>query len=438
MKRKLLILLFFLSAPILSYAQVTINLPDTVVSSDSNQLVIPVKISDTDGADIYGYSMQFTFDPEVISITGFSVENTLSASFLTFENTNTSGVYFISGAGSEAINSDGVLVNIIIETNSLGTSELKFADLLVNEGSPEVISKNGSVVVNTNPVVKSGLGMILLDEDFDEFFAANLDTVFFDQETDSLSFDLFEHEENILIAEIEGNLLRLVPVENRFGSTKVIVTATDENQLIVYDTLSVVVKPVNDVPYISDLPDTVTIIAGEDYKLEGLLELIGDVEDSVSELSLSIVLESDDAISATLNISEGFITISGEVGTGVLKVTVSDQDGGETTVSVQIEVILLDAIEDQRGTPYKVILSQNYPNPFNPSTNINFTLPLSSEVSIKVYDLTGREVATVIDKRMTSGMHSVSFDASSLTSGVYFYKLVTTGFSETKQMLLIK
>ncbi|HEX2786590.1 MAG TPA: S41 family peptidase [Ignavibacteria bacterium] len=87
-------------------------------------------------------------------------------------------------------------------------------------------------------------------------------------------------------------------------------------------------------------------------------------------------------------------------------------------------------------TKYK--LNQNYPNPFNPVTNINFDLPLDSKVTLKVYDLTGREVATLADEFMTAGYHVVTFNAINLSSGVYFYKLEAGDFSAVKKMMLIK
>lgn len=91
-------------------------------------------------------------------------------------------------------------------------------------------------------------------------------------------------------------------------------------------------------------------------------------------------------------------------------------------------------------------LSQNYPNPFNPSTVISFRLPVSSVVILKVYDLLGQEVATLIDGRTEAGNHQVGFDASNLGSGVYLYRLESRpigggqagNFVETKKMALVK
>jgi photosystem II stability/assembly factor-like uncharacterized protein len=88
--------------------------------------------------------------------------------------------------------------------------------------------------------------------------------------------------------------------------------------------------------------------------------------------------------------------------------------------------------------PEKFSLSQNYPNPFNPGTVIRFSLSVVSNASLKVYDVTGKEVETLVNERLQAGTYEAPFDGSRLTSGVYFYKLVTEGFSETKKMLMIK
>ena len=83
-------------------------------------------------------------------------------------------------------------------------------------------------------------------------------------------------------------------------------------------------------------------------------------------------------------------------------------------------------------------LSQNYPNPFNPTTIINYQLPANSSVSLKVYDLLGREVATLINRRQNAGYYNATFNGTNLPSGVYFYRLQTETYSSTKKLLLLK
>jgi hypothetical protein len=90
------------------------------------------------------------------------------------------------------------------------------------------------------------------------------------------------------------------------------------------------------------------------------------------------------------------------------------------------------------NTPDGFTLEQNYPNPFNPETSIRFTLPENSFVSLKVYDINGKLVKTLVNGSKSAGSHEVSFNASELSSGVYFYTLKAGGFTESKKMLLTK
>ncbi len=103
------------------------------------------------------------------------------------------------------------------------------------------------------------------------------------------------------------------------------------------------------------------------------------------------------------------------------------------TLNVRTEERVLDA----RPTGYE--LSQNYPNPFNPTTNIRFSLPMTQTVTLKVYDITGREVATLINgERRAAGVYQLNFDGYGLSSGAYFYRLQAGNFVETKKMTLVK
>ncbi len=88
--------------------------------------------------------------------------------------------------------------------------------------------------------------------------------------------------------------------------------------------------------------------------------------------------------------------------------------------------------------PNDFLLSQNYPNPFNPSTKINYRLPSNVMVVLKVFDILGREVATLVSERQTAGNHGVAFNAGNLPSGVYFYRLLAGTFAETKKLTVLK
>jgi hypothetical protein len=94
--------------------------------------------------------------------------------------------------------------------------------------------------------------------------------------------------------------------------------------------------------------------------------------------------------------------------------------------------------ENTNVIPAAYVLDQNYPNPFNPSTQIRYGLPKAGQVSLKIYDLTGREIATLVDQFQPAGQFTVTFDGKGLTTGVYFYRLSTESYSEVRRMLFVK
>ena len=107
---------------------------------------------------------------------------------------------------------------------------------------------------------------------------------------------------------------------------------------------------------------------------------------------------------------------------------------------IDSHLISSDIVSVAEGTPtlngYK--LFQNYPNPFNPTTTITYAVPKAGIISIKVFDILGREVATVVNEYKSVGQHSIIFDGSGLTSGVYVYQLKANNFVATHKLVLLK
>jgi hypothetical protein len=110
----------------------------------------------------------------------------------------------------------------------------------------------------------------------------------------------------------------------------------------------------------------------------------------------------------------------------------------EVQNAITTPVVVTGVNELPGGVPTSYELSQNHPNPFNPSTNIRISVAKEGFVSLKVYDISGREVLTAVNEVLSPGYYNVQVDASTLSSGVYFYKLTTNGFKETKKMTLLK
>jgi hypothetical protein len=100
---------------------------------------------------------------------------------------------------------------------------------------------------------------------------------------------------------------------------------------------------------------------------------------------------------------------------------------------------LVTGLEDKpKQTRRNFALEQNYPNPFNPSTVISYYLTTGATVTLKVYDILGRELQTLVNERQSIGNHSVRFNATNLPSGVYLYRLEAGAYHDTKKLLLLK
>lgn len=122
-----------------------------------------------------------------------------------------------------------------------------------------------------------------------------------------------------------------------------------------------------------------------------------------------------------------------------LNVHTEANPAGEVRGQTQLQEITATSVEKTGSTiPESVVLAQNYPNPFNPETTINFSLPVTSHTVLTVYNLLGQSVARLVDEVMSAGEYRVTFDASSLPSGVYMYRLETNGTSISRKMLLLR
>ena len=94
--------------------------------------------------------------------------------------------------------------------------------------------------------------------------------------------------------------------------------------------------------------------------------------------------------------------------------------------------------QNSLNVPGEFQLQQNYPNPFNPTTTIEFALPKQSSITLKLFDILGREVAILVDAELESRVHKINFDGQDLASGIYFYRIHAAGFLKTKKLMLLK
>lgn len=153
-----------------------------------------------------------------------------------------------------------------------------------------------------------------------------------------------------------------------------------------------------------------------------------------SESSLPLTIGAVDGLLGTLGVEQGTSATIWH------RATASDGSGLNTGIgsSVTLERGVVTSSKTDPEVARRIELNQNFPNPFNPTTNISYTLPQQTDVELKVYDMTGREVATLINREQAAGSYSLNFDASSLSSGMYLYRLNTGSTTITRKMMLIK
>jgi hypothetical protein len=131
-------------------------------------------------------------------------------------------------------------------------------------------------------------------------------------------------------------------------------------------------------------------------------------------------------------------TVHGTVGQSVIGVVSGPNHTNEIGFWYRPGWILTGIDDESDLYPTAYWLGQNHPNPFNPVTTLQFGLPEATEVTVKLYDAAGREVRTLVDRRLDAGYHRITVEGGSLSSGVYFCRMVADEFVETRKLVLLK
>lgn len=294
--------------------------------------------------------------------------------------------------------------------------------------------------VNDPPVI-SALPAILFEEDnpFD-YAVTNWYPFINDPETPvySLIFQVIDGSHVSAICDTDSCYFSAP--ENWFGQDTLLLIVSDG---LAADTASLLVgvSAVNDPPIFSNLMDSLLIPADSSYELS-VWDYVADVDDPDSLLNYQFTSGNGNLV---LNYEPltGNLTISptpGFSGTDLVHLEVWDDSSAyaEDSLWVIIEPVVNIKNPELIGVPAQYDLGQNYPNPFNPSTLIQFSLPKSAHVHIRIFNVWGQEVTTIFDKKVEAGVHQVEFNASHLASGLYFYKLETAGFVQMKKMIILK
>ncbi len=155
-------------------------------------------------------------------------------------------------------------------------------------------------------------------------------------------------------------------------------------------------------------------------------------------LPLSLKIPPHDSIKIVFNLFVPVIKTfnTSEIYTDTISIFNNSINNPTQKIIVLSDITL--GILNENYIPYKFELLQNYPNPFNPATTIKFTIPKHSFVTLKIFDLLGREISTIVNEEKTNGVYEVEFDASNLASGVYIYQIKAGDYSSNKKFVLMK
>ena len=263
----------------------------------------------------------------------------------------------------------------------------------------------------------------------------------------SLSFSFSCDNDCIHFSEIENRVCTITSDENYFGIDTVCVTISDGEYDCTCKTL-LTIESVNDLPVINGLPATSTIDNGTLVEMDIALN-IEDIETPDSLLTIGFISDPD-SIYKSYDVETGKLYL-GAIGdySGKVKLTifVIDEDFGTAMETIIVYVHLNPtATEEINKLPDNINLSQNYPNPFNPSTVIRYSIPTiqdanfasTTNVTLRIYDILGNEVATLVDEQQSPGFYERTWHAEDLSSGIYFYLLRVGSFVESKKMILLK
>jgi len=329
---------------------------------------------------------------------------------------------------------DNIKMNGLIEvfvTDGIDSAMTSFNVKVIQENLPPVISSIDTQIMNEDETLKIS---------YTDLYPYISDP----NDPDSTLTISFNYSGNhFVLNTLADTAISITPKENWNGKDSIRINVSDTS-LTTSATIIINVLPVNDIPVFSNVPDTIKIESDKGTILQ-VFDLISDVETPDTALTISFNI-STDSIQYNYSKETGLLelfAITGYSGNASLNIKAVDTDSAsnQTSLIIKVERTITD-IAQMNEIPKHYSLAQNYPNPFNPSTNIKFTIPQRGYVSLKVYDILGKEVAQLVNKELNPGSYTVQFDASDanygLASGIYLYRLESKQFHRTKKFILVK
>ena len=289
-----------------------------------------------------------------------------------------------------------------------------------------------------NIYISSSVPDLIIFEDSQSYVLADLDTVFCEApEGQSIEFSVTS-DTSAVSTSINNENLVTINIASQWNGDAMIILSAELEETFVNDTVLLTVAPVNDPPFFTDIiPDSVFMNATDidTLLIDGWVEDI-DTPDSLfnwnivqyQKMQLQFI---EDPFGLEYRVSENL--------SGMDSVIVSVNDGYSTINNTIIFVYEGEtAIDEYTVSSNEFSLDQNFPNPFNPTTSIRYSIPRKCNVLLTVVDISGREIAKLVDREQSSGKYKVKFNGEGLPSGIYFYQLKSDVFVDCKKFMLLK
>ena len=434
------------------FAQVTVQLPTIVRQTGSPDEYVNVTVDKINVSDsVRSANFRIYYDKNILTLDtvisdGSTVTN-MGNMFLSDNPDSSKGVLRIAMAGFSPIYGSGILFKIRVHYKTNGTSALSFTDpstqsdtlSYFNSGKPAAIFKDGSVTISA--VVPSlnlnspNGGEIWIGGTTENIIWSSSNTNLV-----KLEYSLDKGVNWILIADS-------VAATPPFYGWTVPDTASTQALIRISDINSPGIGDTSNGVFTIQKQTKITVTSpngGEKWENKSVHNITWtslNVNNVELEYSLNggvswIKIDSNIASTGT------YAWSLPDTSSDLAKIKISDINNPQT-FDVSDSVFSIEKISgveeyNLNGAPVKFALSQNYPNPFNPSTNIYYSVPKRSFVTLQVYNILGKIVTTLVNGVREAGNYNINFNGSSLQSGVYFYRITAGSFTDTKKFILLK
>ena len=418
--------------------------PDNNLGGCDKDVLIPIVVDDLTGQGIISFEFTVTFDETVlISADGINITGDIDfTGWSVAHNAATPGQISVAGFGPTALSGSGVLLNLLFHTaNDDGaTSPLNFTNFLFNAGTPLALTNDGSITLQCcvcgdadgNGLVQAFDASLTLQHVLGVITLENPECV--------------DVDGNGLIQAFDAALI----LQCVLGLTPPVPTCCSELPVSNQGNYLGKVQFDIELEEIRHQPDqTVAVL-----KLTGI-----NNTERVNAIQFDMKLPNDETNIELFELPEEYLSRINRIENNIYKIGIVNPYGIDAS---EIKLALRSKI-DMSGELIKfsdiyinselqkdistllsgIVIPEEYsigafPNPFNPSTLINYNIPESGLVTLRVYDVIGREVASLVNENKGEGSYNVTYEASNLQSGIYIYQLKVNSFIETKKMILMK